>query len=72
MFTINVGTTDRILRIVGGACLIAFAVLAPDITYSWLGWWGVPMLLTAVVKFCPAYIPFGINTNANKQEAPET
>jgi fatty acid desaturase len=55
----NVGSTDRILRIVVGLALIV-ATLA-----GWIGVWGwigVVPLLTGIFKFCPAYTLLGMNT----------
>lgn len=63
MITTNVGSADRIARIVVGVGLIAFALLGPaDITWKWIGWIGVVPLLTAFLKWCPAYTLFGVNT----------
>lgn len=56
---INVGSTDRILRIVVGLALIG-ATLAGMIGV-W-GWIGVVILLTGIFKFCPAYAIFGTST----------
>ena len=53
----NVGSVDRIVRIVVGLLLIAFAVPIgfPQVGWNWVGWIGVVPLLTAVVAYCPAY-----------------
>ncbi|MBC8338041.1 MAG: DUF2892 domain-containing protein [Rhodospirillales bacterium] len=67
----NVGNTDRILRFLAGAALVAFALLGPGVAYQWLGWIGVPVMLTAVFKFCPAYPLLGISTMGKKKEEPE-
>lgn len=56
---VNVGTTDRILRIIVGLVLI---VLAATGTVGWWGWIGVVPLLTGLFKFCPLYTLLGINT----------
>jgi uncharacterized membrane protein YfcA len=56
---INVGTTDRILRIVLGLALIAGAV--SGMIGIW-GWLGLIPLATGSFRFCPAYLPFGIST----------
>jgi len=56
--TPNIGNTDRIIRIVLGLALIV-AGLA---TGSWWGLIGVVPLGTAFVRWCPAYLPFGIST----------
>lgn len=55
----NVGGVDRAVRIVVGAGLIA-ATLA-GIAGPW-GWLGVLPLATGVLRFCPAYLPFGLKT----------
>ncbi|BAO82460.1 MAG: DUF2892 domain-containing protein [Betaproteobacteria bacterium] len=55
----NVGSADRIVRVVGGVALIALA--ATGTVGAW-GYIGVVPILTAAVGWCPAYLPFGINT----------
>jgi hypothetical protein len=59
--TLNIGTADRVLRIIIGLALVAFAwwSTAP---YAWLGYIGVVPLLTAAFGTCPAYSLLGINT----------
>ncbi|MGK5081576.1 YgaP family membrane protein [Janthinobacterium sp. HLX7-2] len=55
----NVGSIDRTIRILVGACLIAatlFGVIGP-----W-GWLGLAPLATGIFRFCPAYLPFGFRT----------
>ena len=69
--TANVGSVDRILRIVVGLLLIAWATgiltsLVPSVTPSVWGWIGVVPLFTALVGFCPAYTLLGMNTCARK------
>lgn len=56
---INVGSVDRILRIIAGLILIGLA--ATGTIGAW-GWIGVMPLLTGIFKFCPAYAIFGMNT----------
>ncbi|MFG1365390.1 YgaP family membrane protein [Xanthobacter versatilis] len=66
----NVGGLDRVLRFVFGVVLILVPFVAPSMpalaglgNWGWLiGAMGVVMLLTAVFRFCPAYVPFGIRT----------
>ncbi|MFZ3126185.1 MAG: DUF2892 domain-containing protein [Acidovorax sp.] len=66
---VNVGTTDRVLRIVAGLVLIALA--ATD-TVGWWGWLGVVPLATGLFRFCPVYTLLGINTcSMNKQVTPK-
>lgn len=45
----NVGSIDRILRLIAG-----LGILMP--------------ILTATFRFCPAYLPFGLNTCETKPE----
>lgn len=56
----NVGGLDRALRAVAGVVIIAAGIYFK----SWWGALGVLPLLTAVVRFCPAYLPFGLSTGA--------
>jgi Protein of unknown function (DUF2892) len=56
---INVGSMDRILRIVAGLVLIALA--ATGTVGPW-GYIGVVPLLTGLFRFCPAYTLLGMNT----------
>ena len=55
----NVGSIDRILRIVLGLVLIALTLTG---TIGIWGWIGVVPLATAAFGFCPAYTLLGMNT----------
>lgn len=55
----NIGTVDRVLRILLGAVLIV-ASLSGAIG-GW-GWIGLVPLLTGVFRFCPLYTLLGIQT----------
>jgi Protein of unknown function (DUF2892) len=55
----NVGNADRMLRIGLGILLIAMVFVGPRSPWGWLGL--VP-LVTGLVRWCPAYLPFGIST----------
>ncbi len=57
----NVGGIDRLLRIVVGLGLIAFAYLSQH-EYAVWGWVGIVPLVTALFRWCPAYAPFGISS----------
>lgn len=61
--TNNIGTIERILRIVLGCALIGFALLAADTPYSYFGWIGVIPIATAIVNYCPLYSLLGIKTS---------
>lgn len=54
----NVGKTDRMLRIAAGLALIAGGIAAQ----SWWGLAGLVPLATGVLRWCPAYVPFGFKT----------
>ncbi len=56
---INVGNTDRALRIIAGVILITLA--ATGIFAPW-GWIGVIPLVTGLIKICPLYSILGMNT----------
>ena len=57
----NVGGIDRIVRIVAGIALILFALFSAN-PYAVWGWLGVPLLVTGLIGWCPAYVPFGFRT----------
>lgn len=59
MFKTNVGTLDRILRVVLGIALIALTLAG---TIGVWGWIGVVPLLTAALGTCPAYTLLGMST----------
>ncbi len=54
----NVGTVDRIVRIVAGLAIAAAGIYFRN----WLGLIAIIPLATAVVGVCPLYLPFGIST----------
>ncbi|HRK96337.1 MAG TPA: DUF2892 domain-containing protein [Rhodospirillales bacterium] len=55
----NVGSIDRIARIVLGLVLISLVFVGPQTPWGWIGL--VP-LGTALVGWCPAYRLLGIRT----------
>lgn len=58
----NIGPIDRTLRILTGLGLIAYGI----VSHSWIGAVGAVPLLTAFIRFCPLYAPFGISTCGRK------
>jgi len=54
----NVGGIDRILRILAGVALVAWAALGGPV-WAWIG---VVPLATGLIKFCPIYPLLGLNT----------
>ncbi len=62
----NIGTTDRLVRAIVGVLLIVGALRG--------GWWvagiiGAVLVVTAFLRVCPGYMPFGFSTN--KDVTPE-
>lgn len=57
----NVGGIDKVVRVLAGAGLVAWAVLGEGPWHK-LGWIGVVPLLTALTSFCPLYTLLGIRT----------
>jgi len=55
----NIGTIDRVVRILAGLVLIGLAFSG---TIGVWGYVGVVLLLTGFVRVCPAYSILGINT----------
>lgn len=55
----NVGGVDRIIRAAVGLILIGLTLTGKIGVWGWIG---VLPLLTAVVRFCPAYPIFGFST----------
>lgn len=54
----NIGITDRWIRIVAGLAIISAGIYFK----SWWGLVGILPILTALVRSCPLYLPFGLST----------
>jgi hypothetical protein len=54
----NVGGIDKILRIVAGLAIIGWGVYAQN----WWGAIGAVPVLTALIGWCPVYLPLGISS----------
>ncbi len=54
----NIGSTDRILRVVLGVVIIGLGIAYG----SWWGLIGVVALATAAINWCPAYRLLGMST----------
>jgi hypothetical protein len=60
----NAGALDRVVRVVLGLALLAYAWplwFAPS-GWNWLGWIGVVPLLTGILGTCPVYSLLGVST----------
>lgn len=66
---INIGTTDRLIRVVAGALLVLLPLLPGLALFADPAWFwtslilGAVLLVTGTVRFCPLYAPFGISTH---------
>lgn len=58
----NMGKTDRIIRVVLGAGIIVAGIYYQ----SWWGLVGIIPLATAMIGWCPGYVPFGLSTKKQK------
>jgi Protein of unknown function (DUF2892) len=59
MFKTNVGTADRVLRVVAGLALLGLA--ATDTIGAW-GYVGLVPLATGLLRTCPLYSMLGFST----------
>ncbi len=63
--TSNVGSVDRMVRIVIGLVLIGLTLSG---TIGIWGWLGVVPLATGAIGWCPPYAMFGFSTCAMKKK----
>jgi len=62
-FSQNMGMVDRVVRVCVGIVLVIFgAFIVTGAIGIFLIVLSIPLFLSAIVGFCPAYIPFGIST----------
>ncbi|MDE8348341.1 MAG: DUF2892 domain-containing protein [Acidocella sp.] len=59
----NVGGLDRVLRVTAGLVLIIATGLHALPVWGYIG---VVPLMTGLIGWCPAYMPFGIKTCSTK------
>ena len=57
----NLGNADRAIRIVLGLAVLSLTFLLEG-NLKWLGLIGIVPIATALMRFCPLYSAFGINT----------
>jgi hypothetical protein len=55
----NVGTIDKVIRVIIGTALISLVFVGPQTPWGWIG---VVPIVTALVSFCPLYTILGIKT----------
>lgn len=57
----NVGGIDRTLRVIAGLAMLGLLYFGEG-NLKWLGLVGVVLIATGLLRFCPLYPLFGINT----------
>ena len=62
----NVGSVDRVARVLIGLALLAFAFYS-GYQYAWVGYIGIVPILTAIFGTCPLYSMLGVSTCAAKR-----
>jgi hypothetical protein len=62
----NVGGIDRTIRIVLGIVLLSLFFVLEGNT-RWWGLVGIVPLATGLLRWCPAYLPFGIRTCSTRR-----
>ncbi|RMD69477.1 MAG: DUF2892 domain-containing protein [Gammaproteobacteria bacterium] len=55
----NIGTADRIIRIIVGLFLISLVFWGPKTAWGWIG---IIPLATALIGWCPLYSLLGFKT----------
>lgn len=60
---LNVGKTDRMIRIIAGLVIIVLGI----IYQSWWGLIGIGTILTGIIRWCPAYLPFKFSSDKSNQ-----
>jgi hypothetical protein len=61
---VNVGSADKIIRIVAGVAVISWGFYAKN----WLGAIGIVPLATAAMGWCPLYSILGVKTCPMKKD----
>ena len=64
MFKPNVGTVDKVARILFGLVLLSLVFVGPKTPWGWIG---IVPLLTGVINFCPLYTLIGLSTRSVKR-----
>ncbi len=62
MFKTNVGSADRVIRIVLGAVILSLFFIYPDASWRYYTLIGIVPILTALAGTCPLYSMLGLST----------
>ncbi|MCB0742540.1 MAG: DUF2892 domain-containing protein [Ignavibacteriales bacterium] len=60
----NMGSLDKNIRLFMGVVIISIGYL----NQSWWGTIGLVFILTALISWCPAYVPFKFSTIKNNNK----
>lgn len=65
---VNMGSADRTARLVVGLLFLLAVVMGwvSGVLAVVLGVLGVVFIVTAIIRFCPLYLPLGLNTCKRK------
>lgn len=67
MFQANVGSLDRVLRVIVGIALLALFFVYPAAGWRYWALIGIIPLVTGLVGTCPLYSVLGLSTRAAKK-----
>jgi hypothetical protein len=65
----NVGTVDRVIRIVAGLVLLSLIFILEG-NARWWGLVGLLLLATGLIGWCALYVPFGVDTRRTGHGTP--
>lgn len=63
----NMGSVDQVVRIIAGLIILSLIFILEG-NARWWGLIGLAPIATAVFRWCPGYLPFGISTEAKPAE----
>ncbi|MHB0952681.1 MAG: YgaP family membrane protein [Allorhizobium sp.] len=67
MFTKNVGSADRIVRVILGLAILSLFYFYPNAWWRYYTLIGLVPLLTGLFSFCPLYSMLGMSTCPTKK-----
>ena len=63
---VNVGGVDRTVRIILGIVILSLVFILEG-NARWWGLIGIVPIATGLLRWCPAYLPFGIKTCSTRR-----
>jgi hypothetical protein len=65
----NLGNLERVVRLILGAALVAFAIMAPtlSLTEMFVGFIGLTLVLNGIFSRCYVWYIFDLNTAENSK-----